>query len=83
VTHRVIFTERAAKDIAGLDRTTRERIGRALRRLETEPRSKSRQLTQPALGTFRYRIGDFRVIFDIEGDEVVILRVGHRSIIYR
>jgi mRNA interferase RelE/StbE len=83
VTHRVIFTERAAKDIAGLDRTTKERIGRALRRLETEPRSKSRQLTQPALGTFRYRIGDFRVIFDIEGDEVVILRVGHRSIIYR
>jgi len=83
VTHRVVFTERAAKDIAGLDRTTRERIGRALRRLETEPRSKSRQLTQPALGTFRYRIGDFRVIFDIEGDEVVILRVGHRSIIYR
>jgi mRNA interferase RelE/StbE len=83
VTHRVVFTERAAKDIAGLDRTTKERIGRALRRLETEPRSKSRQLTQPALGTFRYRIGDFRVIFDIEGDEVVILRVGHRSIIYR
>ena len=83
MTHRVVFTERAAKDIAGLDRTTRERIGRALRRLETEPRSKSRQLTQPALGTYRYRIGDFRVIFDIEGDEVVILRVGHRSIIYR
>lgn len=83
MTHRVVFTERAAKDIAGLDRTTKERIGRALRRLETEPRSKSRQLTQPALGTYRYRIGDFRVIFDLEGDEVVILRVGHRSIIYR
>ncbi len=83
MTHRVVFTERAAKDIAGLDKTTKERIGRALRRLETEPRSKSRQLTQPALGTYRYRIGDFRVIFDIEGDEVVILRVGHRSIIYR
>ena len=83
MTHRVVFAERAAKDIAGLDRTTKERIGRALRRLETEPRSKSRQLTQPALGTYRYRIGDFRVIFDIEGDEVVILRVGHRSIIYR
>jgi len=83
VTHRLVFTERAARDIAGLDRTTKERIGRALRRLETEPRSKSRQLTQSTLGTYRYRVGDFRVIFDIEGDEVVILRVGHRSVIYR
>jgi len=45
VTHRVVFTERAAKEIAGLDKTTKERIGRAVRRLETEPRSKSRQLS--------------------------------------
>lgn len=29
------------------------------------------------------RIGDYRVIFDLEGDEIVILRVGHRMAIYR
>jgi len=29
------------------------------------------------------RIGDYRVIFDVEGDELVVLRVGHRREIYR
>jgi mRNA-degrading endonuclease RelE of RelBE toxin-antitoxin system len=28
-------------------------------------------------------IGDYRVIFDIEGNELVVLRVGHRPEIYR
>ncbi|HYN43347.1 MAG TPA: type II toxin-antitoxin system RelE/ParE family toxin [Thermoanaerobaculia bacterium] len=40
-------------------------------------------LTQPALGTCRYRVGDYRVIFDIAGSDLVILRAGHRSSIYR
>ncbi len=36
-----------------------------------------------SLGSYRFRIGDFRVIFDIEKDEIVVLRVGHRREIYR
>jgi mRNA interferase RelE/StbE len=35
------------------------------------------------LGTYRFRIGDYRVIFDIEGNDVVVLRVGHRREIYK
>jgi mRNA interferase RelE/StbE len=35
------------------------------------------------LGAYRFRIGDYRVVFDLEGDEIVILRVGHRRDIYR
>jgi len=41
------------------------------------------KLTDPALGTYRFRIGDYRVIFDIEEKEIVVLRVGHRKDIYR
>lgn len=39
----------------------------------------------PALGGYRFRIGDYRVIFDLEGEDedIVVLRVGHRSLIYR
>jgi len=29
------------------------------------------------------RLGDYRVIFDIEGEDIVILRVGHRRDVYR
>ena len=41
------------------------------------------KLTDPALETYRFRIGDYRVIFDIEDKEIVILRVGHRKNIYK
>ncbi|MFH1436719.1 MAG: type II toxin-antitoxin system RelE/ParE family toxin, partial [Pseudomonadota bacterium] len=29
------------------------------------------------------RVGDYRIIFDMEGLEIVILRVGHRKHIYK
>ncbi len=83
MTFRLVYTERAARDIRALDPGTKARIGHALRRLEQDPGRNSKRLTQPALGTFRYRIGDYRVIFDILGSDLVILRVGHRSTIYR
>lgn len=35
------------------------------------------------LGSYRFRIGDYRVIFDIENDKIIILRVGHRAKIYK
>ena len=36
------------------------------------------------LGEYRFRIGDYRLIFDRESeDSILILRVGHRRDIYR
>jgi mRNA interferase RelE/StbE len=35
------------------------------------------------LGSYRFRIGDYRVIFDVEGANLIVLRVGHRREIYR
>jgi len=37
----------------------------------------------PALGSYRLRIGDYRVIFDIIGNDIVVLRIGHRKEIYK
>ena len=83
MTFRLVYTERAARDIRALDSGTRVRIGHALRRLGQDPARNSKRQTQPALGTYRYRVGDYRIIFDITGSDLVILRVGHRSTIYR
>ncbi|MBN2197658.1 type II toxin-antitoxin system RelE/ParE family toxin [Candidatus Wolfebacteria bacterium] len=37
------------------------------------------------LGSFRFRIGDYRVIFDFENksSKIIILLIGHRKNIYR
>ena len=81
--HRLVYTQRAARDISRLHRNIRKRIRKSLERYAENPFSYARKMTDPALGTYRFRIGEYRVIFDIEGDELVILRVGHRSDIYR
>ncbi|MFO7540585.1 MAG: type II toxin-antitoxin system RelE/ParE family toxin [Chloroflexota bacterium] len=32
---------------------------------------------------YRLRVGDYRVLFEIEGNEVVIYRIRHRKDVYR
>jgi mRNA interferase RelE/StbE len=83
VAYRLVFTRRAARDLEALDPEARGRIGDALQRYRDEPLSYARRMAHPTLGGYRFRIGDYRVIFDIEGEEIVVLRVGHRSHIYR
>jgi len=40
-------------------------------------------LIHPKIGTYRFRMGDYRVIFDTEDENIVILRIGHRRSIYK
>ncbi|WP_456486560.1 type II toxin-antitoxin system RelE family toxin [Candidatus Alkanophaga liquidiphilum] len=40
-------------------------------------------MIHPKIGTYRFRIGDYRIIFDIDDDNMVILRIGHRKSIYK
>lgn len=81
--YRIVFTRRAVKDISSLQPEVKDRIARALTKYSKNPLNHARKMIDHALGTYRFKIGDYRVIFDIEGEEIVILRVGHRKEIYR
>ena len=81
--YEIIYTKRAVKDLSKLDSLTKERIRQTLERYAKAPLSYARKMIDPALGTYRFRIGEYRAIFDVEGNELVILRIGHRREIYR
>lgn len=81
--HRLVYTRRAERDIKILESDTKDRIDKALLRYSEEPLKYAEKLSDPILGEYRFRIGDYRVIFDIEGNEIVVLRVGHRREIYK
>jgi mRNA interferase RelE/StbE len=81
--YRLVYTQRAIKDIQKLDPNIKFRIGKALLRFEADPLGHAKGLTNTNLGAYRFRIGDYRVIFDLEGKEIVVLRVGHRRDIYK
>jgi mRNA interferase RelE/StbE len=81
--YRLIYTQRAAKDIEKLSLGTRKRIGQSLLRYQEEPLKHAVKLTDARLGTYRFRIGDYRVIFDLRDNDIIVLRVGHRNEIYK
>lgn len=81
--YRLIYTRRAVKDIEGLDPKTKDRIDKTLRRYEKDPLNFAEKLTHSDLGSYRFRIGDYRIVFDVQGQDIVVLRVGHRREIYR
>jgi len=83
VNYKLVYTNRANKDIQKLPSEIKKRIGKALLRYARDPLRYSETLRDPKLGTYRFRIGDYRAIFDLEGKDIVILRVGHRRDIYR
>jgi len=61
----------------------KERIGDAITRYSKDPLGYARRMVDPSLGSYKFRVGDYRVIFDLEGDEIIVLRVGHRKEIYQ
>lgn len=77
------------KTLEKLDLPTRQRIRRFLEqrvaRLD-DPRQIADRLQGAELGQYwRYRIGDYRIICDIQDQRLVVLviEIGHRSQIYR
>jgi len=83
VNYNLVYTRRAEKDIDKLDPFMKRQIGKSLLKLQDNPLRHSEKLTDPEIGTYRFRVGDYRVIFDLEGKDVIVLRVGHRKEIYR
>ena len=78
---RIEFKARAVKDLEALDRSAARRILEKIRGLESGLTSDVKRLTN-FTPEYRLRVGDYRVLFEIEGDRVIIYRVKHRSQAY-
>ena len=83
MSYRLVYTQKAVRDIASLDAGVKKRIGMTLLRFIDNPLQYAEPLTNTELGGYRFRIGDYRVIFDMVGNDIVVLRAGHRKEIYK
>ena len=74
----------AVKVLARISKQERVRIIQAIDRLRDEPSAGS-VLKGEFAGLRRLRVGDFRIIYEAQNDELVILvvRIGHRRSVYR
>jgi mRNA interferase RelE/StbE len=85
---RIEVTRTAEKQITKLDRPAQKSIQRFLRErlvAAEDPRRWGKPLHGEKSGLWRYRVGDYRLICDIQDEKitVLILEVGHRKNVYR
>ena len=83
--YRYAVTKRAHKDIARLDAVAKRRLKTKLEFYiaQDNPLDFALRLVEATEGSYRFRIGSYRVVFDVDGDVIVILRVQHRREVYR
>lgn len=83
MSYNLVYTRTAVKDIQRLDNVARKRIKIKLESLAKNPKSSAKKLINSSIGQYRFRVGNYRIVFDISGENLVILRVGHRREIYK
>ena len=83
--YNVAIARRAIKSIAGLPRNQQRRIRAAIDLLAEEPRPPNCVALTGEESVYRVRVGDYRIIYDVIDDRLVIhvIRVGHRRDVYR
>ena len=79
----ILFRRSARKDLQRLDGVHVRRIFPAIEQLSATPRPPGCKKLKGSEDLFRIRVGDYRVIYEIRQDVVVIVGVRHRSEAYR
>ena len=79
------FKAKAAKEVDRLPPRIRKRILEKLKfySFQKNPLKFAEKLRGRRFGEYRFRIGDYRILFDVENQKITILKVGHRKDIYK
>lgn len=83
----IVFTKNAQKDIKKLDHQVAKKIYKKLTSLinSEKPLHSATRLTKPADAQYRWRFGNYRVLFDFDSDKnlIIVLKIQHRREVYR
>lgn len=79
----VLLSKDAQRDAAELPKVIRARLYAVLRRLQHWPKvSGAKPMRGELAGHYRVRTGDYRILFRVEADRVLVERIGHRDGFY-
>ena len=81
--YEIIISKRVEKFLDKLNDKERERIILALERLRIRPESYLTRLVGEK--SYKFRVGDYRLIIDLEKNQlaVLVVKIGHRKNIYK
>jgi mRNA interferase RelE/StbE len=75
------WKEKALEELDKLEVVISRRIIKSVDELKENPFSKDIKKLK-GIDAYRLRVGDYRILLEIEKDLIVILKVGHRKHIY-
>ena len=78
----VVLKPQAEKDLKGMPKKEAGRMYDGLLSLENGLKGDIKKLTDHT-PEYRFRIGEWRALFEVEGDRIVIYRIRHRKESYR
>ena len=76
---KIIYSKKAVKFLKKQDKPTQKRLVNAISKLPLEGDIKKLQGTDG----YRLRVGNFRVVFDVNGIIIDIIDIGNRGQIYK
>jgi mRNA interferase RelE/StbE len=82
VTYEFAFKPRAIKDLKTLNKRDRRRVMSKIEAMRDDLAGDVKKLTE-FTPEYRLRVGDHRVLFEVEGKKIVIYRVVHRREAYQ
>lgn len=80
--YNLLFSDKALKQLGKLEKSMQKRILNALERIKIRPEAYITKLVGDV--GYKFRVGDYRVIMDIDKGRLLILviKVGHRKNVY-
>jgi len=83
--YRLVIRPSVLKDVRDIPKAVLQRIKTAMQSLADEPFARGTSKLQGSEDTFRIRVGDYRIVFEVDSGEkiVKIIHVAHRRDVYR
>ena len=81
--YKIEYKSSVVRDLKKLDKSTAKRILQQLESALSENPDCGAPLTGQFKGLFKFRIGDYRIIYTKTKEGVLILRIAHRSGVYK
>jgi len=78
----LVFTGEFLRKVKKLNKEDQIRILRELRILEEKPLAGKRLMGRLS-GLLSFRVGDYRIIYQLLGNKVIIRTIGHRRTVYK
>lgn len=79
--YEVVLKPKAIKDLQKLPSAMQARILEKIELMQNDLYGDVKQLTN-FTPEYRLRVGDYRILFEIEDEEIIIYRIKHRSAAY-